>query len=52
MANAGFLDVAYQQYNHCGVCLMLSSLSRDNVPGLLPLNELWAVGGETLRDFR
>jgi hypothetical protein len=47
-ADAGFLDVACQRHNHCGVCLVLASLSWSEPPGGLPLDELRVVGGETL----
>jgi len=48
IANADFLDIACQHHNHCGVCLMLSSLSWGKPSGGLPLDELQVVGGETL----
>jgi len=50
-ANIGFLNVACQRHNNCGMCLLLLSVSRSEPSWGLPLDELGVVGGETLRDF-
>ena len=47
-ANIGFRDVACQCHNNCGVCLLLSSVSRGEPPRGLPLDELGVIGGKTL----